>query len=215
MAAVATDALQAANANDKLSPGLRATYFTTPRPVYELYDLEADPGELNNLSGTPQLAATERELRTALAELHRLESHVEVTYESVSAEDLAARSPGAYDVVTCMEMLEHVPDPAAIISACAALLKPGGTLILSTLTRTAASFALGIVAAEYLLKLVPQGTHDWQRFIKPSELLAMADRAGLLSKGLCGMSYNPLSGQVRLTPARVVVNYLAHLEKPL
>lgn len=138
-----------------------------------------------------------------------------IDYRLQAVEDHAAERPGHYQVVTCMEMLEHVPDPAAVIRACATLLAPGGTLVLSTLTRTATSFALGVVAAEYLLKLVPNGTHDWQRFIKPSELLAMADSANLLSKGLCGMSYNPLNGQVRLTPAKVVVNYLAHLEKPL
>ncbi len=150
-----------------------------------------------------------------VAREHAASQGLVIDYRLQAVEDHAGERPGHYDVISCMEMLEHVPDPAAIISACAALLKPGGTLILSTLNRTAASFALGIVAAEYLLQLVPKGTHDWQRFIKPGELLAMADRAGLLSKGLCGMSYNPLTGQVRLTPAKVVVNYLAHLEKPL
>lgn len=146
---------------------------------------------------------------------HALLSGLAIDYRLQTAEDHARERPGHYDVVTCMEMLEHVPDPAAIVSACSQLLKPGGTLVLSTLNRSLGGFILGVVAAEYLLKLVPPGTHDWQRFLKPSELLGMADRAGLYSRELCGMHYNPLTGTVRLTPGRMAVNYLAHLEKPL
>lgn len=149
-----------------------------------------------------------------VARNHAAAEGLTIDYRLQSAEALAEAEPGQFEVVTCMEMLEHVPDPAAIVRACATLLKPGGTLVLSTLNRSVAGLLLGVFAAEYLLKLVPKGTHDWQRFLKPSELLAMGDSAGLLPRELTGIDYNPLTGQVALTPGKVVVNYLAHLEKP-
>jgi 2-polyprenyl-6-hydroxyphenyl methylase/3-demethylubiquinone-9 3-methyltransferase len=144
-----------------------------------------------------------------VAQLHALESRVEVDYEAVSAEDLAARSPGAYDVVTCMELLEHVPDPASTVRACAQLARPGGQVFFSTLNRNLKSYLLAVIGAEYLLKLLPRGTHDYAKFIKPSELARYCRDAGLGLRELIGMSYNPLTRTYSLgTDADV--NYLVH-----
>ncbi len=127
------------------------------------------------------------------AELHRRETGVSVEYEEVTAESLAACEPGRYDVVTCMEMLEHVPDPGAIAAACATLVKPGGWVFFSTLNRTPKAYLLAVIAAEYLLRMLPRGTHDYARFIRPSELAAHARAAHLRVYALQGLSYAPLS----------------------
>ncbi len=148
-----------------------------------------------------------------VAKLHRLESGVEVDYRLIGAEALAAQLPAAFDVVTCMELLEHVPSPASTISACAALAKPGGTVLFSTISRNPKSYLFAIVGAEYLLNLLPRGTHDWSRFIKPSELAHDARRAGLELLQLTGMHYNPLSRSYSLG-ADTTVNYLAAFRKP-
>lgn len=148
-----------------------------------------------------------------VADLHALDTGVEVNYRKVAVEQLADEAAGSFDVVTCMEMLEHVPDPEAIIDACARLARPGGTVCFSTLNRNTKSFALAIVGAEYLLRMLPRGTHDYGRFIKPSELVAAARRAGLDAIGLCGMTYNPLTDQYTLAPGDVDVNYLAAFRK--
>lgn len=142
-----------------------------------------------------------------VARLHLHESGLEVDYRLVAAEDFAEEQPAAFDVVTCLEMLEHVPDPASIVRAAARLLKPGGTLVLSTLNRHPKAFALAIVGAEYVLGMLPKGTHEYARFIKPSELAGFARQAGLLVTDVTGMSYNPLTRQYRLGPD-VAVNYL-------
>ena len=143
-----------------------------------------------------------------VAKLHRLESQVAVDYRLQSAESLAAERPGAFDVVTCMEMLEHVPDPAAIIAACATLLKPGGRLFLSTLNRTPAAFALAVVGAEYVARLLPKGTHRYQDFIKPAELAAWLRAAGLQLEDVSGLMYEPWRNAARII-GRTDVNYLA------
>jgi len=143
-----------------------------------------------------------------VAKLHQLESGAAVDYRLVSAEDLAADAAGTFDVVTCMEMLEHVPQPASVVAACAALAKPGGTLVFSTLNRNPKSYVFAILGAEYLLRLLPQGTHDWARFIRPAELAAWARRADLDVAGLIGMTYNPLTKRYRLEPD-ASVNYIA------
>ena len=148
-----------------------------------------------------------------VAKLHRLESQVAVDYRLQSAESLAAEQPGAFDVVTCMEMLEHVPDPAAIIAACATLLKPGGRLFLSTLNRTPAAFALAIVGAEYIARLLPKGTHHYTEFITPSELAAWLRGAGFQVQDVTGLAYEPWRQRARLT-SRTDVNYLASAVKP-
>lgn len=142
-----------------------------------------------------------------VARLHGLESGVKVDYQTVSAEDLAAREPAGFDVVTCMEMLEHVPDPGSIIQACATLVKPGGWVFFSTLNRNPKSFLFAIVGAEYILRMLPKGTHSYESFIKPSELTAAARRAGLAVHELMGMQYNPLVDVYKLSPD-TSVNYL-------
>lgn len=148
-----------------------------------------------------------------VADLHALDSGVLVRYREVAVEQLAAEEPEGYDVVTCMEMLEHVPDPESVIIACARLARPGGTVCFSTLNRNTKSFALAIVGAEYVLRMLPRGTHDYGRFIKPSELLAAARRAGLDAVDLCGLTYNPLGDRYALAPHDVDVNYLAAFRK--
>lgn len=149
-----------------------------------------------------------------VARLHQLETGTppsggEVEYRESTAEALALEFPDGFDVITCMEMLEHVPNPGLVVKACATLLKPGGDLFLSTLSRNPRSFLFAIVGAEYLLRLLPVGTHDWRRFIRPSELDRMARRRGLALADLTGLHYNPLTGHYWLGPG-VEVNYLAH-----
>jgi 2-polyprenyl-6-hydroxyphenyl methylase/3-demethylubiquinone-9 3-methyltransferase len=128
-----------------------------------------------------------------VAQLHSLESGVSVSYRCVAVEDLAAEAPASFDVVTCMEMLEHVPDPQSVVRACAQLVKPGGWVFFSTLNRNAKAYMLAVLGAEYVLNMLPKGTHDYARFLKPSELSRMARNAGLGIETLRGMSYNPLT----------------------
>jgi 2-polyprenyl-6-hydroxyphenyl methylase/3-demethylubiquinone-9 3-methyltransferase len=142
-----------------------------------------------------------------VAMLHRMETASAVDYRLVSAEDLAGESPGAFDMVTCMEMLEHVPDPPSIVSACAKLVKPGGLVFFSTINRNAKSFAFAIVGAEYVLGLLPKGTHEYARFIRPSELSRACRDAGLEVFDLTGMTYNPLT-KIYSLGRDVDVNYL-------
>jgi 2-polyprenyl-6-hydroxyphenyl methylase/3-demethylubiquinone-9 3-methyltransferase len=147
-----------------------------------------------------------------IARLHRLESGVQVDYQLRSVESLAEERPASFDVITCMEMLEHVPDPAAIIRACHALLKPGGQLFLSTLNRTPAAFALAIVGAEYIARLLPKGTHHYQEFIRPSELAGWLREAGFQLQDVTGLVYEPWRQRARLS-TRTDVNYLASAVK--
>jgi 2-polyprenyl-6-hydroxyphenyl methylase/3-demethylubiquinone-9 3-methyltransferase len=147
-----------------------------------------------------------------VAELHALEVGANLTYRAISAEDLAEEQPGQYDVVTCMEMLEHVPDPASVVRACAALCKPGGTLFFSTLNRSPKSYLFAIIGAEYILRLLPKGTHEYAKFIKPSELVTFTRSAGLELLGMKGLSYNPLT-QVYSLNDDVDVNYMIAVRK--
>ena len=146
----------------------------------------------------------------AVARLHGLESGVAVDYRRIAVERLAAEMPASFDVVTCLEMLEHVPDPAAVVAACARLAKPGGQLFFSTINRNPKAFALAIVGAEYLLGLLPRGTHTYARFIRPAELAAWCRGAGLEVRELTGLTYNPITRRYRLAPGDVDVNYLLH-----
>ena len=148
-----------------------------------------------------------------VADLHSLESGIKVRYELISAEELAAREAGQYDVVTCMEMLEHVPDPAAIVQACAKLVKPGGHIFFSTLNRNPKSYLFAIIGAEYVLGLLPRGTHDYAKFITPAELSGFARTAGLEVEALKGMTYNPLTKIYSLNQD-TSVNYLVATVKP-
>jgi len=144
----------------------------------------------------------------AVARLHQLESGVEVDYRLSAAETLAAEQPGRFEIVTCMELLEHVPEPASTIAACATLVKPGGLVVFSTINRNPKAYLFAVIGGEYLLRLLPRGTHDYARFIKPSELVGFARRAGLEADDLVGMTYNPLTRAYRLE-ADTSINYIA------
>ncbi len=147
-----------------------------------------------------------------VAQLHKLESGAAVNYRLVAVEALAEEQPESFDVVTCMEMLEHVPDPAAVVLACARLVRPGGRVFFSTLNRNPKSYLFAVIGAEYVLNMLPKGTHEYARFIKPSELFAWCRAAGLEVAGMAGMQYNPLSRRYALGDD-VSVNYLMHAVK--
>lgn len=149
----------------------------------------------------------------AVAKLHLHESGCKVDYRQTTAEDWADENPGAADVVTCMEMLEHVPDPASVVAACARMLKPGGHLFMSTLNRHPLSFAVAIVGGEHIARIVPKGTHQYERFIRPSELCSWLRDAGMQPADISGIHYNPLERTARVG-GHVYVNYLVHATKP-
>jgi len=144
-----------------------------------------------------------------VAQLHALETRVVIDYEAVSAEDLARRSPASFDVVTCMELLEHVPDPASTVRACAGLARPGARVFFSTINRNLKSYLFAVIGAEYVLKLLPKGTHDYLKFIRPSELARHCRDAGLEVREIIGMTYNPLT-RVYSLGTDTGVNYLMH-----
>jgi 2-polyprenyl-6-hydroxyphenyl methylase/3-demethylubiquinone-9 3-methyltransferase len=144
-----------------------------------------------------------------VAELHAVDAKIDISYRAASAEDLAVERPAAFDLVTCMEMLEHVPDPAATLAALSKLVKPGGELIVSTLNRNLKAFAVAIVGAEYVARVLPRGTHEYLKFIRPSELARWGRNTGLDLKDLTGIAYNPLTRAFRLS-SDTSVNYLAH-----
>ena len=148
-----------------------------------------------------------------VARLHGLESGIKVDYREMPVETLAEQAPASFDAITCMEMLEHVPEPASIIEACAKLLKPGGRLFLSTLNRTPAAFALAIVGAEYVARVLPKGTHQYRDFIKPSELAKWLREAGLELEDVSGLMYEPWRNSARVV-SRTDINYLACARKP-
>jgi len=145
----------------------------------------------------------------AVAKLHLKESGLEVDYRQTTAEALAIEEPESFDIITCMEMVEHVPDPASVINACSRLVRPGGELFFSTINRTPKAWLFAIVGAEYLLNILPKGTHTYEKFIRPSELEKWARESGLVSKEITGMHYNPFTDHYWLAPG-VEVNYLLH-----
>ena len=145
----------------------------------------------------------------AVAKLHLKESGLEVDYRQTTAEALAIEEPKSFDIITCMEMVEHVPDPASVINACSRLVRPGGELFFSTINRTPKAWLFAIVGAEYLLNILPKGTHTYEKFIRPSELEKWARESGLVSKEITGMHYNPFTDHYWLAPG-VEVNYLLH-----
>jgi 2-polyprenyl-6-hydroxyphenyl methylase/3-demethylubiquinone-9 3-methyltransferase len=147
-----------------------------------------------------------------IAKLHALETGLTIEYLQITAEEKAAHSAEQFDVVTCMEMLEHVPDPVSVIQACANLVKPGGELFFSTLNRHPKAYLIAVLGAEYIMKMLPKGTHDYKRFIRPSEMAAWCRQAGLEVRDITGMSYNPISKIFKLSND-VKVNYLMHCRK--
>lgn len=147
-----------------------------------------------------------------VAQLHSLESGIEVDYRHLAVEELATLEPASYDVVTCMEMLEHVPDPSSIVHACADLVKPGGHIFFSTINRNPKAYAFAVLGAEYILNILPKGTHEYAKFIKPHELAGWGRQAGLSLNNQAGMSYNPITQHYALS-RDVSVNYLVHMIK--
>jgi 2-polyprenyl-6-hydroxyphenyl methylase/3-demethylubiquinone-9 3-methyltransferase len=150
-----------------------------------------------------------------VAKLHGLESGVNVNYELSSAEDYARDFPESKDIVTCLEMLEHVPDPASVIQACANIVKPGGKIFFSTINRNMKSWVMAILGAEYVLNLVPKGTHDHKKFITPAEMTRWVDSTSLVSRAITGLHLNPLNNTYYLSNKNVDVNYILYCEKPL
>jgi 2-polyprenyl-6-hydroxyphenyl methylase/3-demethylubiquinone-9 3-methyltransferase len=197
---------------------LRANFIDQRSPVAQkkLIDVGCGGGILAEslaLRGADVTGIDMGEAPLAVARLHALETGVSLSYEQTTAEDKAAQMPGVFDVVTCMEMLEHVPDPASVVNACAQLVKTGGDVYFSTINRNPKSYAFAILGAEYILKLLPKGTHEYGKFIRPSELAQWLRAAGLELQEITGMTYNPLTKHYKLDPNDVSVNYLVHAKK--
>ena len=198
---------------------LRANYIDERSPVAgkKLVDVGCGGGILAESMAQRGAQVTGIDMGEApltVARIHQLESGVAVDYRQNTAEELAQEKPGAFDIVCALEMLEHVPDPGSVIAACAAMTKPGGNLYFSTINRNPKAFAFAIVGAEHILQLLPAGTHEYARFIKPSELAGWMRDAGLVLEGMTGLTYNPLSKRYRLNPKDVSVNYMVHASKP-
>lgn len=189
----------------------------TPLDDLEVVDVGCGGGILSESMAERGAKVTGIDLAEAslsVARLHGKESGVRVNYRDISAEQLAAEQPGHFDVVTCLEMLEHVPDPSRIVQACQTLVKPGGTVYFSTINRNPKSFAMAIVGAEYMLNLIPRGTHQYEKLIKPSELNRWCHDSGLIPGEMTGMHYNPVTRKYRLGPG-LDVNYLMMARKEL
>ena len=198
---------------------LRANYIDEHSPVagQVLVDVGCGGGILSEAMAQRGASVTGidmGEAPLAVAKLHSKESGVEVDYQQSTAEDLAANQPESFDIVCCLEMLEHVPDPGAVIQACADMAKPGAALYFSTINRNPKAFMFAIVGAEHILQLLPAGTHEYDKFIKPSELAGWIRDAGLVLEDMTGLTYNPLTRNYRLNPRDVSVNYMVHAVKP-
>ena len=198
---------------------LRANYIDRHSPVAgkRLIDVGCGGGILAESMAQRGATVTGIDMGEAplsVARIHQLESGVEVDYRQSTAEELAAGQPESFDVVCCLEMLEHVPDPGAVVAACADLCVPGGNLYFSTINRNPKSYLFAIVGAEYVLKLLPRGTHDYDKLIKPSELATWIRAAGLKLERMTGLLYNPLTGRYRLEERDVSINYMVHASKP-
>lgn len=197
---------------------LRANYIDQRSPVAEkkIVDIGCGGGILSESLAQRGAIVTGIDMGEAplnVAKLHSLESGVSVDYRRTTAEELAEEEAGQYDVVTCLEMLEHVPDPSSVIKACATLCKPGGDIYFSTINRNPKSYMFSIVGAEYLLKMLPKGTHEYSKFIRPSELAAWIRQADLSLQHMTGLTYNPLLKSYKLNDRDVDVNYMVHCKK--
>ena len=197
---------------------LRCDYINLHSPVsgLKLLDVGCGGGLISEAMASFGAQVTGIDMGEAplsVANLHLLESNLEVEYLQITAEELAQQRGEEYDVVTCLEMLEHVPDPSSVVKACSELVKPGGDVYFSTLNRNPKSWLFAIVGAEYVLNLLPKGTHEFQKFIKPSELDEYAIEAGLDIQRMIGLHYNPITQQYKLAPG-VDVNYMIHYKKP-
>lgn len=198
---------------------LRANYIDRHSPVsnQRLVDVGCGGGILAEAMaqrGADVTGIDMGEAPLSVAKLHQLESGVEVNYFQSTAEDLAENQPESFDIVCCLEMLEHVPDPGAVIKACADMAKPGAALYFSTINRNPKAFLFAIVGAEHILQLLPAGTHEYDKFIKPSELAGWIRDAGLVLEDMVGLTYNPITRTYRLNPRDVSVNYMVHTVKP-
>ncbi|WP_444917728.1 bifunctional 2-polyprenyl-6-hydroxyphenol methylase/3-demethylubiquinol 3-O-methyltransferase UbiG [Microbulbifer sp. JMSA003] len=198
---------------------LRANYIDGYAPVAgkKLLDVGCGGGILAEAMAQRGADVTGIDLGEAplnVAKLHALESGVSVNYRKVAVEELAEEAPESFDIVTCLEMLEHVPDPSSVIRACAKLVKPGGKLFFSTINRTPKGWLFAVVGAEYVLRLLPKGTHEYSKFIRPSEMGAWLRDESLEAHDITGMTYNPVTRSYKLTPRDVDVNYLMYASKP-
>lgn len=197
---------------------LRANYIDQRSPVAEkkLIDVGCGGGILaESLAqrGAIVMGIDMGEAPLTVARLHALEMGVTLTYERMTAEEKAQSHAGQFDIVTCMEMLEHVPDPSSVIKACATLVKPGGDVYFSTINRNPKAYAFAVLGAEYILKMLPKGTHDYKKFIRPSELAKWMREAGLELQSISGMTYNPITKHYALSDTDVDVNYLVHAKR--
>lgn len=197
---------------------LRANYIDQRSPVAQRKVIDVGCGGGILAESLAQRGATVTgidmgEAPLSVARLHALETGVSMTYEKMTAEDKAQQCPAEFDIVTCMEMLEHVPDPSSIVKACAALVKDNGDVYFSTINRSPKAYAFAILGAEYLLKLLPKGTHEYSKFIRPSELAQWLREAGLELQNISGMTYNPITKTYKLDANDVSVNYLLHAKK--
>lgn len=197
---------------------LRANYIDRHSPVHgqRLADIGCGGGILAEAMARRGAEVTGIDMGEAplsVARLHQLESGIDVTYRQSTAEELAAEQPESFDIVCCLEMLEHVPDPGAVVAACAQLARPGGSLYFSTINRNPKAFLFAIVGAEHILRLLPAGTHEYEKFIRPSELARWIREAGLQLEGMTGLTYNPLTRRYRLVEDDVSVNYMVRASK--
>ncbi len=197
---------------------LRTKVIDERTPVAELKILDVGCGggilcESLALRGAKMTGIDMGEAPLSVARLHQLEGNLTINYKKITAEELSVQEPGSYDIVTCLEMLEHVPDPSKVIQACADLVKPNGDVYFSTINRNPKSYVFAIIGAEYVLQLLPKGTHDYNKFIKPSELAGWARKSGLDWLEISGMTYNPFTKKYKLHKTDVDVNYMVHTKK--